>query len=219
MRRRPALRPTRSALAARATVDTGATVLARPRRHSQDRAGPAATRRPAVRRRRDLTTAAAGKQEARARAGRRPGRRGAASLRRSSPARHGGDQGPNTAQAAPVVRPHPRASAVAAASEVLRRDGKIAAGQFFKGSDQKDAMENEKPAHNVKLDPYCIDLYEVTAGEYKTCSDLGKCQRAPNEVEWPGITARQRESHAPLCTAGDPSRPITRSTASPGTWP
>ena len=39
----------------------------------------------------------------------------------------------------------------------------IPAGQFFQGSDAKDALANEKPAHNVTLDSYCIDLYEVTA--------------------------------------------------------
>ena len=118
----------------------------------------------------------------------------------------GGDQGQNTAQAAPVVSAAPPASAVAPRPDCSEGMVKIAAGQFFMGSDQKDALANEKPSHNVKLDPYCINLYEVTAGEYKTCSNQGKCRRAPNEVEWPGITAKQRETYAKICTAGNPSR-------------
>jgi len=83
---------------------------------------------------------------------------------------------------------------------------KISAGQYFMGSDQKDAQANEKPSHNVKLDAYCIGLYEVTARDYKTCSDDGKCRRAGTEVEWPGITKKQREIYAAVCTAGEVSR-------------
>jgi formylglycine-generating enzyme required for sulfatase activity len=82
------------------------------------------------------------------------------------------------------------------------RTATIAAGQFFQGSDAKDALDNEKPAHNVKLDAYCIDLYEVTAAEYKACSDSGRCKRASTEVHWPGITKKDEKLYAPLCTFG-----------------
>jgi formylglycine-generating enzyme required for sulfatase activity len=82
------------------------------------------------------------------------------------------------------------------------RTATIAAGQFFQGSDEKDAPANEKPAHNVKLDAYCIDLYEVTAAEYKACSDAGRCKRASTEVNWPGITPKDQKLYAPLCTVG-----------------
>jgi formylglycine-generating enzyme required for sulfatase activity/serine/threonine protein kinase len=80
---------------------------------------------------------------------------------------------------------------------------KIAAGQFFQGSDAKDAQANEKPAHNVTLDAYCIDLKEVTAGEYEACSSVGKCKRASNEVDWPKITDADKKIYSPLCTFGD----------------
>jgi len=80
----------------------------------------------------------------------------------------------------------------------------IPAGQYFQGSDEKDAPDNEKPSHNVTLDPYCIDLYETTAKEYKACSDVGKCRRVTNEVEWPKITAQDKKIYAPLCTFGKP---------------
>jgi formylglycine-generating enzyme required for sulfatase activity len=80
----------------------------------------------------------------------------------------------------------------------------IAAGQYFQGSDQKDALENEKPSHNVTLDAYCIDLYETTAKQYKACSDIGKCRRVTNEVDWPKITPQDKKLYAPLCTFGKP---------------
>jgi formylglycine-generating enzyme required for sulfatase activity len=80
----------------------------------------------------------------------------------------------------------------------------IAAGQYFQGSDQKDALDNEKPSHNVSLDAFCIDLHETTARQYKACSDVGKCKRVTNEVEWPKITPRDKTLYAPLCTFGKP---------------
>ncbi|MEB2313131.1 MAG: bifunctional serine/threonine-protein kinase/formylglycine-generating enzyme family protein [Sorangiineae bacterium] len=75
----------------------------------------------------------------------------------------------------------------------------IPAGQFFMGSDARDARDDEKPPHNVKLDGFCLDLHEVTAREYKACSEIGKCRRAPSEVDWPNITEAQRKLFSPLC--------------------
>jgi len=88
----------------------------------------------------------------------------------------------------------------------------IPAGQFFMGSDLKDAPDNEKPSHNVTLESVCMDLYEVSAKKYKACSDQGKCRRAPTEVDWPKITAAERATYSPLCTIADPEKadhPIT----------
>lgn len=82
----------------------------------------------------------------------------------------------------------------------------IPAGQFFQGSDAKDASANERPAHNVTLKTFCIDSYETTAREYKECSDVGKCKRASSEVDWPNITAADRKTYSPLCTVDDPER-------------
>jgi formylglycine-generating enzyme required for sulfatase activity len=78
----------------------------------------------------------------------------------------------------------------------------IPKGQYFQGSDAKDAQDNQKPAHNVTLDAYCIDLREVTAGEYEACSNVGKCKRASNEVDWPKITPADKKLYSPLCTFG-----------------
>jgi formylglycine-generating enzyme required for sulfatase activity len=55
-------------------------------------------------------------------------------------------------------------------------------------------------------------LYEVTAKKYKSCSDAGKCRRAPTEVEWPKITKADHDLYSPLCTGADPEKqnhPIT----------
>lgn len=88
----------------------------------------------------------------------------------------------------------------------------IPAGQFFMGSDAKDAGDNEKPSHNVTLGGLCMDLYEVSSKKYRACSDEGKCRRAPTEVEWPKITPADRALYSPLCTGADASKldhPIT----------
>jgi eukaryotic-like serine/threonine-protein kinase len=83
---------------------------------------------------------------------------------------------------------------------------RIPGGQFYQGSDADDAMESEKPAHQVKLPAFCIDLTEVTTRAYQVCSDAGKCKRASGTVRWPNITEAQKTSYGPLCNAGDPSR-------------
>jgi len=110
---------------------------------------------------------------------------------------------PVTTSAPPVVASAaPAPSAAPPAPTCPERMATIPAGQYFQGSDDKDAGENEKPSHNVTLATYCIDLYETTAKEYKACSDVGKCRRPSNEVEWPKITPADRKLYAPLCTFG-----------------
>jgi formylglycine-generating enzyme required for sulfatase activity len=78
----------------------------------------------------------------------------------------------------------------------------IKKGQYFQGSDEESAPENEKPSHNVSLSAYCIDLYEVTAGDYKKCSDSGRCKRPNNQLSWPDITERDEAIYSDLCTFG-----------------
>ncbi len=112
-----------------------------------------------------------------------------------------GDPAPPAASAEVAA---PSAAASAAPPFVCPdRSVKIPAGQFFMGSDAADAMDNEKPSHNVKLESFCMDLYEVTTAEYKACSDSGKCRRAPKDVEWEGITMQQRKVYSPLCNIND----------------
>ena len=82
----------------------------------------------------------------------------------------------------------------------------IPAGQFFMGSDLKEAFPNQKPSHNVTLGGFCMDLYEVTAQKYRECSDVGKCRRATPEVVWDKITPSDQKTYSALCTIADPTK-------------
>jgi eukaryotic-like serine/threonine-protein kinase len=112
-------------------------------------------------------------------------------------------------------KPEPRAAVAVAAQPVTPPAPpapcgpdmvQIPAGQFFMGSEDKDAPDNQKPSHNVTLDSFCMDLHEVTAGAYKACTDIGKCRKPHNQVDWPKITPADRELYSPVCTFGDPER-------------
>jgi formylglycine-generating enzyme required for sulfatase activity len=81
---------------------------------------------------------------------------------------------------------------------------RIPGGEFFMGSDEKDADASERPAHKVKLAPYCLDELEVTVARYKACSDRGACKRAGKENVWPGISTTQQKIYDPLCNINDP---------------
>jgi len=84
--------------------------------------------------------------------------------------------------------------------------GHVEGGELFMGTDDKTATPDERPAHPVKVSPYCLDLTEVTVAQYKECSDKGKCKRAPTDNEWDGITAVQHKVYDPVCTGGDDTR-------------
>ncbi|MDX1616414.1 MAG: bifunctional serine/threonine-protein kinase/formylglycine-generating enzyme family protein [Candidatus Promineifilaceae bacterium] len=50
----------------------------------------------------------------------------------------------------------------------------VPGGIFRMGNDEGDP--DEAPAHIVRLDPYFIDEYEVTNGQYAQCVEAGDCQ-------------------------------------------
>jgi eukaryotic-like serine/threonine-protein kinase len=119
-------------------------------------------------------------------------------------------EGPTSA--APVTASAAPSASAAPAPTCPDEMVQIPAGQFFMGSDQKDAPDNEKPSHNVTVESLCMDLYEVSVKKYKSCSDQGKCRRAPTEVDWPKISAAERAIYSPLCSVSDPEKldhPIT----------
>jgi len=131
--------------------------------------------------------------------------------KRDGAASPAGSASPSASLTAPALVSR-AASAAPPASPCPEEMVPIPAGQFFMGSDLKDAPDNEKPSHNVTVASVCMDLYEVSAKKYKACSDQGKCRRAPTEVDWPKITASERTTYSPLCTASDPEKqdhPIT----------
>jgi len=80
----------------------------------------------------------------------------------------------------------------------------IPGGSFFMGSDEKEALDFEKPAHKVTLHAFCIDRTEVTVAAYRRCSQAGACREAPTTNDWDGITAAERTTYDPLCNASDP---------------
>lgn len=119
----------------------------------------------------------------------------------------GGDAAKPEGTVAAVAMPTPPASASAAPVASCPADMVlIPAGQFFMGSDAKDAIPNQKPSHQVTLNGFCMDLYEVTARKYKDCSTVGKCKRGTPEVEWPKITAADKATYTQLCTLGDSAK-------------
>ncbi|HEY3257165.1 MAG TPA: bifunctional serine/threonine-protein kinase/formylglycine-generating enzyme family protein [Polyangiaceae bacterium] len=126
--------------------------------------------------------------------------------RRAGSAHDAGQRSPAPLAAAARLAPSALASAPPPAPECPDDSVKIPAGQFFMGSEQKDAEENEKPSHHVTLDAFCMDLHEVTAAKYKACSDVGQCKRAPKEVDWPKISDAERKLYSPLCTFDVPEK-------------
>jgi formylglycine-generating enzyme required for sulfatase activity len=56
----------------------------------------------------------------------------------------------------------------------------VPAGNFTMGSDRET---NEKPAHEVTLDAFWIDKYEVTNAQYQNCVDAGSCD-LPKSLEY-----------------------------------
>lgn len=49
----------------------------------------------------------------------------------------------------------------------------VPAGEFTMGNNERD--EYEKPSHQVYLDAYYMDIYEVTNAMYRACVDAGVC--------------------------------------------
>ncbi len=49
----------------------------------------------------------------------------------------------------------------------------IPGGEFEMGSNAIDALDNERSAHRVYLDTYCIDRYPITCGQYRRFIEAG----------------------------------------------
>ena len=81
-------------------------------------------------------------------------------------------------------------------------------GRFVMGADDGEASPSERPSHEVTLSPFCIDRKEVTVAAYKLCAEEGKCERAPFEVEWKGISRQQKKVFSPACNGDDPERSV-----------
>jgi formylglycine-generating enzyme required for sulfatase activity/serine/threonine protein kinase len=137
-------------------------------------------------------------------------------------ARMFGSSGPRPADGSAMVKDAPSASASAGSAAsaattvaaVTRRtdcpEGMVLVpgGKFFMGSDD-GPFKLWQPAHKVTLDTFCIDINEVTAGEYKACSDIGECKRPPPEPDFPKAESatdayhqKELKAYAEFCTFG-----------------
>ncbi len=113
--------------------------------------------------------------------------------------------------AAPAPRP---AASAAPARPTSCPEGTVMVpgGRFFMGSDEP-GFPLWQPAHKVTLDTFCIDVNEVTAAEYKACSDVGDCKRPPAEPSYPKPPAdtdayheKEVKAYAELCNFGKEGR-------------
>jgi eukaryotic-like serine/threonine-protein kinase len=82
----------------------------------------------------------------------------------------------------------------------------VPASTYFMGSDEKDVEEDERPAHKVRLDAYCMDRTEVTTEAFAACVARGACAGAWDANDWPGIAKKDRATFDPLCNAREPTR-------------
>jgi len=60
----------------------------------------------------------------------------------------------------------------------------IPGGTFFMGSEKKDAYKNESPIHKVKVNPFLMDINEVTNAEFLTfVNETGYKTTAEKEID------------------------------------
>lgn len=92
----------------------------------------------------------------------------------------------------------PEATPTCPANMVLIQGAEFLMGS---GTGAKAAEDDEKPAHSIRLSPYCLDITEVTVKRFADCTSAGKCLKAPLENDFEGITPALRKVYDPLCTA------------------
>jgi formylglycine-generating enzyme required for sulfatase activity len=91
--------------------------------------------------------------------------------------------------------------------------GLVEGGKYFMGSDSVDPiLTKARPAHQVEIEPVCMDVHEITVAEYKTCVGAGECKPAFRETWWPQGTMDEatwkhdKEVHTSMCNDGQPDR-------------
>ena len=98
----------------------------------------------------------------------------------------------------PLVAATPSGSASASAAPRLTECTAgmvlVPGGPFFMRSDDP-AFKLWQPAHKVTLDTFCIDVFEVTAGDYKACSDKGECRRPEPVPDYPKAESTPQAEH------------------------
>jgi sulfatase modifying factor 1 len=83
---------------------------------------------------------------------------------------------------------------------------RVPAGPFNMGSDASNNVD-EQPVHEVYLDEYYIDQYEVTNDRYRACVDAGACEapEAPEASEAPSCAELYQDTsladHPVVCVS------------------
>ena len=72
------------------------------------------------------------------------------------------------------------------------------------GSD--DGIPDERPAHPVTLNAFCMERSEVTVEQYAGCTKAGACAAASPTVDWAGIKPQEHGIWDGYCNAGKPDR-------------
>lgn len=62
---------------------------------------------------------------------------------------------------------------------------RVPPGEFVMGDASGDGLENERPAHRVRIEePFSIGKYEVTFDEWDACVAAGGCTHTPDDANW-----------------------------------
>ncbi len=64
----------------------------------------------------------------------------------------------------------------------------------------------EQPEHPVKVASFCVDVLEVSVGDYADCVKKNGCATPQTTVEWPGITKEERDTFSVFCNYSQPGR-------------
>ena len=148
-----------------------------------------------------------------------------------TPAALASERPPEADEAVPVSRPPFRLLAVGAVVAVLAVGGFFAfyrqgttggarddagvrtAGEVYcaKGTSRVPAgtitmAEEGKPSQSVDINAFCMDLTEVTAGEYDECVTRGACAKIPAHADWSGLAKADRDMWSAYCNRDKPNR-------------
>lgn len=90
----------------------------------------------------------------------------------------------------------------------LREMVKIPAGEFELGNESKDALDNERPVHQVYLDSYWIDRYPVTCGQYQEFIAAGGYQNSHwwSSAGWKWL--QENPVNQPLYWSAEDNHPV-----------
>ena len=125
---------------------------------------------------------------------------GAGSLFASACRKAASDASPVASSSGPPVAPSaPSQTAIQAKGGAMLR---IPGGSFQMG---ETWVANAQPVHEVKVEPFEMDVTEVTVEAFRACVDSGAC-KAYDTANWKGITEANRRKFGAECNWGKSDR-------------